>query len=117
MLYYLELQKRRNSMLLFMIGLARSGKSTWADKWLNGDYGTPHFESELHFVRHISPKPKFKSPSNPRVVVSGDDIRKALYGQRYNSHMEEYIFAIEHTMIKALLDRGHDVLVDDTHTT
>src|SRR5688572_1704057 len=104
-------------MLLFTIGLARSGKSTWANKWLNTEtvkVGVLKNSTNDAIIKEIS---VFDRIGKPRVVVSGDDIRLALSGQRYNSHMEEYIFAMEHTMIKALLARGHDVLADDTHTT
>jgi hypothetical protein len=94
-----------------MIGLPRSGKSTWANEWLNIN------KNPAYLYRDMNIGWETIRIGKPRVVVSGDDIRMALYGQRYNSHVEEYVFAIEHTMIKALLNRGHDVLVDDTHTT
>jgi hypothetical protein len=76
-----------------LIGLPRSGKSTYANKW----------------IREIVPR--------PRAIVSGDDIRQALTGERYNSHSEIYVQAIKKTSIEAQLLRGHDVIVDGTHTT
>ena len=77
--------------LYFTIGLSRSGKSTFAAKW----------QQEKSDV--------------PRVVVCADKIRLTL-GNRYNSAVEQYVFAIKHTMIKTLL-MDYEVLVDGTHTT
>lgn len=77
--------------LYFTIGLPRSGKSTYANEW-------------------VKEKPM-------RVVVCGDDIRFALHGKRFEPLAESMVNAIKLTMIRALLNRGFDVLVDGTHTT
>jgi len=79
------------SKLFFVIGNARSGKSTYCSKW-------------------ASEKPN-------RVIVCSDDIRLALHGQRYEALAETMVFAIKHVMIRAHLARGFDVMVDGTHST
>lgn len=76
--------------LTVLIGLPRSGKSTYAQNWLK--YG------------------------KNRVVVSEDKIRLALTGQDYCGPAEEFVHSIYYTMIKTLL-MDYDVLADDTHTT
>lgn len=76
--------------LLATIGSSRSGKSTYCDEWA-------------------------KKPN--RVIVAGDDIRLALHGCRYSNYAEPYVEAIKTTMIRTLLFRGFDVIVDATHTT
>lgn len=50
-------------------------------------------------------------------VISGDSIRLALTGQRFNNNIEDYVSAIKHTIIKAQLLSGKDIIVDGTHTT
>ena len=77
--------------LYFTIGMARSGKSTFCDKWA-------------------------KEKVN-RIIVSSDDIRLALHGKRYEKLAETMVFAIKHVMIRAHLSRGFDVIVDGTHST
>ena len=78
-------------MLLFTVGLPRCGKSTYCNDWVKQ-----------------SPK---------RAIVCADDIRMSLTGQRYNYLTETMVFAIKHVMIRSLLRRGMDVIVDGTHTT
>ncbi len=77
--------------LYYMIGAPRSGKSTFANKWVK------------------------EAPM--RVIVSSDDIRMAMHGKRYEPLAETLVFATKHVMIRALLSRGFDVLVDGTHST
>lgn len=79
------------SNLYCCIGLPRSGKSTYCNQWV------------------------LEKPG--RVKVCGDDIRLALTGERFNSHVEPYISAIKSTMIKTLLLGDFEVIVDGTHTT
>lgn len=77
--------------LYFLIGVARSGKSTFAKDWQN--------------------------MGNSRVVVNADSIRLALSGDRWNYLTEPFVHAIKNTMIRTLLNQGYKVLVDGTHTT
>ncbi len=81
------------SELLFTVGCARSGKSTFANKWVRE-----------HGLR-------------PRAIVCSDDIRLALHGKRFEAKAEPMVWAIHTYMAKALLTRGHDVLIDGTNTT
>lgn len=90
-----------------MIGLARSGKSTIAEAWVN---------YEIDFNGHGSYISCQHHNKIPRVIVCADDIRIALSNDRYNSLCEPMVHAIKSTMIRALLLK-HDVLVDGTHTT
>lgn len=78
--------------LIFTVGLPRSGKSTWCDQWLR------------------------ESGPRPRVVLAGDDFRKAA-GVKYHPWAEGFVFAALDTAARALLLRGCDVVVDDTHTS
>ncbi len=77
--------------LTFLVGIPRSGKSTFVKKY-----------QELFPLA---------------VVVSSDKIRLALHGERYNPLAETMVFAIKHVMIRALLDSGYDVIVDGTHSS
>lgn len=79
------------SKLSFLIGLPRSGKSTYSRKWSEQKPG--------------------------RVVVNSDSIRLALHGNRYCPLAETMVFAIKHVIIRAHLHNGYEVLVDGTHTT
>lgn len=52
----------------------------------------------------------------PGVVVSRDDLRKALYGQyRLRKDGEDAVTVAERAMVKALLCDGRDVIVDAMH--
>lgn len=77
--------------LTFMIGIPRSGKSTYCTEWVRG------------------------APN--RAIVCADDIRLALHGKRFEGRAEPMVHAIKMTMIRALLNRGMNVIVDGTHTT
>lgn len=77
--------------LYMTVGSARCGKSTYCTNWV-------------------------KEKTN-RVIVCSDDIRKALHGNRYASYSEGMVYAIKGIMIRALLSRGFDVIVDGTHTS
>jgi hypothetical protein len=82
--------------LTALIGLARSGKSTFAKKW------------------QTTPDPDGLS----RVVVNGDNVRLALHGMRYVHSAEPIVHGIYNTMVKALLlNPNLSLLMDDTHTT
>lgn len=79
------------SNLIYCIGIMRSGKSTLCKQWAEA--------------------------SPMRAIVSSDDIRLALTGKRYEPLAETMVFATKHVMIRALLNRGFDVIVDGTHST
>jgi predicted kinase len=75
----------------FMIGLPRSGKSTFAEKWKN------------------------EKPN--RVVLNGDNFRYAIYNKRFQVIGEELVKSSLITAARALYISGYDVLIDETHTT
>lgn len=77
--------------LFYTIGNMRSGKSTLCTEWAKN-------------------KPM-------RTIVNSDSIRLALTGKRYEPLAETMVFATKHVMIRALLERGFDVIVDGTHST
>lgn len=77
--------------LSFFIKPPRSGGSIYANKWVQEAPG--------------------------RVIVCADDLRLALTGQRWCAPIEDYVHAVKHTMIKAHLSRGFDLIIDGTHTT
>lgn len=78
-------------MLYATLGLPRSGKTTFCNIW------TKDF-------------PK-------RVIVSGDDIRLALTGQRFNPAAESTVQSLKCTMIRTLLIRNFTVIHEGTNTT
>lgn len=96
------------SKLIIICGLARSGKSTLANKWV-------HYEITIRNNSfQYNPEPYYID--SPRVVLCCDDLRLAM-GARWNGWIENYIHAIQETQIRAFLRRGYSVLVDETHTT
>lgn len=95
--------------LFFFIGLPRSGKTTRAKEWLRGDPLPVRGDDYDIFQAY--------TVGRPRVVVSGDDFRKAVHGHSYIAEAEGLVFAHMDVAIKALLLGGFDVLVDETSTT
>lgn len=96
-------------MLYFMVGLPRSGKSTIAKRWL--DHKSCYIcNGQIIKLHHYK-------ETNPRVVVNADQIRLALYGQRWWEDGENMVHALKNFMIRVYLNSGYDVLVDGTHTT
>lgn len=73
-------------MLICMMGLPRSGKSTIVKKLA---------------AYHQAP------------VVRRDDIRLALHGKRYESLAEPFVKAISDVMIRSLFLSGHEVVICD----
>lgn len=78
-------------MIHFVLGSPGSGKTTFAKEW-----------KRTH--------PNF-------TIVSGDDIRLALHGKPFDIEREWEVSHIKQVMIRALYNRGHDLLLDGTHTT
>lgn len=75
-----------SKLLIAMVGLPRSGKST--------------------IVREL-----MKKHSAP--VVRRDDIRLALHGKRYEKLAEPFVKAISDVMIRSLFLSGHEVVICD----
>jgi predicted kinase len=94
---------RRRGRLLFTIGIARSGKSTWCTRW--SQYLE---EGPTGQVRRMD------VPIFPRSIVCGDDIRLALHGERFNKDAEAAVWMIHTYTAKSLLSRGHDAVIDGT---
>lgn len=82
-------------MLNFTIGLPRSGKSTFVNEWVKAR-GTG---------------------DRPRVFISTDTIRLAVYNKRYDGECESMVHAITDVMIKHFLLLNFDVMLDCTNTT
>lgn len=74
--------------LKMMIGLPRSGKSTYVK---NNFKGAP--------------------------VISADQIRLILYGQAFYANGEPFVWATRDVMLRALMEQGLPIVVDETNTT
>lgn len=121
--------------LFYVIGLPRSGKSSYCDEWVAEVLQKPlqlisweKPEEPLLYCDSLkdsgvdwakfndivwSPPP----PPTPRAVISGDDFRTAIHGMSYIPEAEGLVFATMDAAIRALLRRGFDVIVDETCTT
>ncbi len=87
----MKLNEVKKGRLVYMIGLPRSGKSTFVNKWVQTMPG--------------------------RTIVNGDSIRLALHGEGFIKEREKEVYDIGLVMVKSLLLNGLDVLVDETNTT
>lgn len=81
--------------LSFMVGLARSGKSTFANRWVK------------------EPDPDGLN----RVIICADDFRIAMYGRRFCKLAEPHVWATVDTATRALYNRGFHVLSDEVNST
>lgn len=97
--------KQERGRLHYCVGLPRSGKSTWCDRWVREALTQ---ENETHTDLCID---------RPRAVIGGDDFRTALHGNAFRIEAEGTVFAMMDVATRALLDRGFDVIVDETCTT
>lgn len=81
-----------DKILLALVGLPRSGKSTWV--------------KEMEYRKEFYP------------VVSKDAIRLALHGRRYDQSQEGDVHRICNIMVQALFLSGHKIVcLDETNTT
>ncbi len=80
----------KKGSLYYLIGLPRSGKSTFCNNW-------------------IAEKPN-------RIVLNADNFRLALHTKGYIHESEDMVNTVIFYSVKALLLSGYEVLVDDTHT-
>lgn len=78
--------------MICMVGLPRSGKSTWVDDHIRLD------------------------ESRNFQVLCADDIRLGL-GTRFDSRLENFVWGVHDTMLLASLERNFDIIIDATNTT
>lgn len=71
-----------------MVGLPRSGKSTYADKY-----------------------------KGYKAIVSADQLRYLVYGQRFWGPGEDMMWAIRKIALTMLMEQGIDIVIDETNTT
>ncbi len=76
--------------IYMLIGLPRSGKSTWAKRHQESE-GTP--------------------------IVSADNLRYLVYGQRFWGNGEQLMWAIRAIILNMLLEQDIDIIIDETNTT
>ena len=99
--------------LYYCIGLSHSGNSTECAKWLN--YENRIINGKFHEILAFDTLKGHLRAEN-RVVVSGDEIRKAL-GHLWNQSAEDFVDAVKWVMLRTLLNTGHTVLLDETNTS
>jgi predicted kinase len=76
------------STIKIMCGLPRSGKSTWIERNRNNE-----------------------------VIISADQLRYAVYNQRFWDGGEKLMWGIRDVMLKYFLDQGVDIIVDETNVS
>lgn len=91
--------------LYFLVGIARSGKSTISNDWVNRKIDIKNNQIIFPTI-----------PSPPRIVVCSDQIRLALHGQPFAQEAESMVHTIKMLNVRTYINAGYDVLVDGTHT-
>jgi predicted kinase len=74
--------------ITLMIGLPRSGKSTWIEQNKTNE-----------------------------AIISADDLRYIVYNQRFWSDGEPMMWSIRTMMLKYLMQQGMDIIIDETNST
>lgn len=97
--------------LYFLIAPPRAGKTTFCRDWLS--YKECSLVINSHPIRFSLEHNKI----TPRVIISGDEFRKAVHGHAYIKEAEELVFANMTTACRALINTGFDVMVDETNST
>lgn len=87
--------ERSSGHIIFAIGKARSGKSTFVKRW----------------IREPDPEGRVKA------IFCSDDIRMAIHGNRYKSLAEPMVFGIKQVVLRAHMLRGDLLFCDGTHST
>jgi len=77
--------------LIFTVGLPRSGKTT---------------------LRNY-----LKDAGVKMVVVSADELRELVYGQRFYGLGENFVWGVREILLHTLMDQEHTIFVDETNTT
>jgi hypothetical protein len=111
--------EQEKGRLYYCVGLPRSGKSTRCDHWArNPDIHIDYTQVfELGALKAYPFDPQKPFVSRPRAIVCGDDFRTALHGNAFRIEAEGTVFAMMDVATRALLNRGFDVIVDETCTT
>jgi hypothetical protein len=111
--------EQEKGRLYYCVGLPRSGKSTRCDSWVrNPDIHIDYTQVfELGDLKAYPFDPQKPFVPRPRAIVCGDDFRQALHGNAYRVEAEGTVFAMMDVATRALLNRGFDVIVDETCTT
>jgi len=89
-------------ILIMMVGLPRSGKSTQAMEIMEGalDYNRPNYTGRF------------------TTIVCPDDIRLAMYGPTpFIASLEPLVWATAKIMVNALFEKFDTVILDATNTT
>lgn len=79
--------------LIVTVGLPRSGKSTGVDEFINRQLMKHNYQ-----------------------VICADDIRLAL-GVQFFQPLENFVWGVHDTMVRAALIRNFNVIIDGTNTT
>ena len=87
-----DLDKPARRQLIVTVGLPRSGKSTWVDRFIDTD-------KEMNYQ-----------------VICADDIRLGM-GFQFDSKFEPVVWTVHHFALRAALERGYSVIVDSCNTT
>ncbi len=83
-----------------MVGMSRCGKSTWANK--KSTICSASFEKNR--------------VSLGATIVCRDDVRRSM-GIQYDERFEPSVKMVAHYMAAALIERRHDIIIDDTNLT
>jgi len=54
---------------------------------------------------------------NKCVIVSADDLRYIIYGERYNQNRENEVWEHRKYLLNYLMSQGKDIFIDETNTT
>lgn len=78
----------KKKTVYIMVGLPRSGKSTYAEKYKGN-----------------------------KAIISADQLRYLVYGQRFWGPGEDMMWAIRKIALTMLMEQGIDIVIDETNTT
>ena len=104
-------------MIYILLGLPRSGKSSIVNSLLKPYYNKENSYCFYNMTKDYPKKIKVLSNRMPFSVICADDIRLALTGQRYYEPAEPIVHSIKQTMIRSMLLKNQNILIDETHSS